>query len=128
MRAIDVVQAYCDAWMAGDVATVASMYHEDLTLEWFGEHRLAGTHVGLQRSIEALLELQAATNRTPTEIVEILDGPSSVVAIVNERWTSANGDHVFEHVRALEFTVHENKLHTCRIFETAQARIDEWLG
>jgi len=100
MRAIDVVQAYCDAWMAGDVATVASMYHEDLTLEWFGEHRLAGTHVGLQRSIEALLELQAATNRTPTEIVEILDGPSSVVAIVNERWTSANGDDVFEPIPA----------------------------
>ncbi len=127
-ESIGVIRSYCDAWIAGDTMAVVAMYHDDLTLEWPGRHRLAGTHSGQQASIKALLDLQAITNRVPTKIVQVLGGPESVIAIVVERWT-APGDpsETLEHTRALEFTVQDNQLHTCRIFETAQREIDDWI-
>lgn len=126
---IDVVRTYCDAWMAGDAMTVLSLYHDELTLDWPGRHRLAGTYVGEQASIEALLELQTATNRKPIDIVQVLDGPDSVVVIVAERWTAPDDpSRVLEHTRALEYTVEGSQLRTCRVFETAQRAIDDWLG
>lgn len=123
-----VVRRYCEAWLAGDVATVLSLYHDDLRLEWFGQHRLAGTHRGQQASLDALLAVQAATDRTPTEIVEILDGSDSVVALVHERWTDpADASKVLNHLRALQFTVRDSMIDSCRVFETEQGAIDAWL-
>ncbi len=125
----DIVQTYCDAWMAADAVAILTCYHDDLTLDWFGTHHLAGTHTGMQASLDALLNLQAATNREPVEVEQILSGPDSVIAVVRERWTSpTDPSQVLEHQRALEFTVADGKLRTCRIYETAQAEIDEWLG
>lgn len=128
-EAVDVVRTYGEAWMAGDVSTVVGLYHDDLTLEWFGDHRLAGTHVGMQASLEALLELQAVTNREPLDVEQLLAGPDSIIMIVKERWTSlTDAARVLEHRRALEFTVADAKLRTCRIYETAQSEIDAWLA
>ena len=128
---VEVVKAYCDAWLAGDVMTVVSLYHEDLTLDWPGQHHLAGTHVGQQASVEALLALQAQTDRTPIEVVDMLVGQDSVAAKVVERWSRPADDgetEVLEHTRILEFTVEDARLRTCRIYESAQPEIDEWLG
>lgn len=127
-RPVDVVRVYCDARSAGDAMTVLGLYHEDLTLEWFGRHRLAGTHVGLDASVAALLELQAVTNRVPLAIVQILEADDRIVAIVDERWTRTDPDAaVLDHTRALEYTVADGLLRTCRVFETAQRDIDEWV-
>jgi len=125
--AVGVVRRYLDAWLAGDVMTVLSLYHEELTLHWPGTYELAGTHAGQQAAIEALLALQEATNREPLEIVDVLDGDHGVAAIVVEQWSRDDPAEVLEHTRVLHFTVHEDKLHSCRVFESAQAEIDAWL-
>jgi len=127
----EVVRAYCDAWMAGDVVAVVDFYHDDLTLHWPGRHRFAGTYSGQQASIEALLVLQGVTNRQPFEIVDVLASDGGAVAVVRERWSNDSGaaePSSIEITRALHFTVLDAKLHTCRIFEFDQPLIDDWLA
>jgi uncharacterized protein len=124
-----VVEAYCDAWMAGDTMAVLSLYHPDLTLIWPGRHHLAGVHEGLNASIEALLALQALTNRRPIEIVEVAEGRDAVVLLVVERWSHPDdAEKVLETRRALEYTVAEDKLRTCRVYESEQGAIDDWIN
>ncbi len=121
-----VVRAYCDAWMAGDVMAVLALYHDDLTLMWPGRHRLAGTYEGMAAALDALLELDAATNRVPVEVVDVLDGEHGAAAIVRERWCRDGAS--IEVLRALHYTVLEGRLRTCRVFECDQPAIDEWLS
>lgn len=129
--AVEVVQAYCDAWLAGDTMTVLSLYHDDLTLEWPGRHRFAGVHVGQKASIEALLGLQSETNRIPIEVVDVMAGSNTVAVSVVERW-SRDGDDgepkVLEHARILEYTVQDQQLRTCRVFESAPYDVEDWLA
>ena len=129
--AVEVVTAYCDAWLAGDAAAVLACYHDDLTLDWPGRHPFAGTHVGLDAALEALLGLQAATNRLPVEVVDVMAGRHGIAVIVIERWSRPRADgepEVLEHARVLEYTVEAGQLRTCRVYESAQRDIDDWLA
>ncbi len=124
-----VVEAYCRAWLAGDVVTVLGFYHDDLVLTWPGDNHLAGQHIGQAASVDALLALQGLTNRVPVEVIDVFEGSQSIIAVVVERWSnSSDPNHTLDLTRALEFTVVDQKLRTCRIFETDQAAIDQWLG
>jgi ketosteroid isomerase-like protein len=131
-NAADVVRSYCDAWMASDTVAVLSHYHADLTLHWPGSHHLAGQHVGQQASLEALMALQAATNRVPSEIVDVMVGRRGVAVNVIEKWTRSHDDGSQDTSmnvsRALVFTVEDGLLRTCHVYESAQPAIDEWLA
>ncbi len=124
-----IVERYCAAWIAGDTLAVVSLYHPDLELQWPGVHRLAGTHHGRDDSINALLALQAVTNRTPVDLVDVLIGSHSVMAVVDERWTDPTPGETNTIVmrRHLDFTVLEGQLRTCRIYESDQAVVDDWI-
>ncbi len=127
--ALSVIKAYCDAWIAGDVLTVIGLYHDDLALTWPGRNHLSGVHDGQTASVEALLKLQELTGRQPIEVVDILQGSHSVIAVIIERWTHpADASRTADLRRALEFTVVDDKLRTCRIYETDQHLVDEWIG
>jgi ketosteroid isomerase-like protein len=120
-----VVRNHCDAWLAGDVAALFDAYHDDVVLEWPGRHRLAGAHRGKDAALAALIALQAATDRTVLRVDDVTVGERSVVALVTERWT---GDGVtLELDRALEYTVADGLILTCRIYESDQAAVDESL-
>lgn len=125
--ATTVVRQYCDAWVAGDAMAVLGFYHSDMTLEWPGRHRLAGVHRGLDASLEALLDLQAATNRVPHEIVGVVAVHETVLVVVVERWSSSDGARSIDLKRILEFTISDGKLRMCRIFESDQPAVDEWI-
>ena len=128
---IDVVRAYCDAWLAGDRMAILGHYHPDITLLWAGKHRLAGTHCGLPAALDALMALQAVTNRVPIDVVDVLGSPAGAMAIVRERWTKGSADSLSDSImltRALSFTVVDEKLRTCQIFEFDQNAIDAWLS
>lgn len=128
-EATAVVRAYCDAWLAGDTATVLSLYHDDLTLVWPGRHRFAGVHEGQAAAIEALLGLQAATNRRPVEVLDLMTGHAAVMVTVIERWTRDEDESTsIEITRGLEYTVVDGKLRTCRLYETDQPAVEEWLA
>jgi ketosteroid isomerase-like protein len=120
-----VVRSYCDAWLAGDVAALFDAYHDDVVLEWPGRHRLAGEHRGKDAALTALITLQASTDRTVLRVHDVAVGERSVVALVAERWTR-NGV-TLELDRALEYTVADGLILSCRIYESDQAAVDEWL-
>lgn len=127
-----IVRRYCDAWQSGDVAALLDAYHDDVVLEWPGRHHLAGTHRGKAAALHALGSLQAATNRTLMQVRDVLVGESSVIATVTELWTRepTDGDPVSGSLhldRALEYTVADGRILTCRIYETNQPAVDEWL-
>lgn len=128
--AATVIRAYCDAWLAGDTMAVLGLYHEDLTLYWPGKHQFAGVHKGQAAAIDALLGLQAVTNRTPLKVLDMLTGQSTIMIKVLEGWSLGEGgdERSIELVRVLEYTVEEGQLHTCRIYESDQPAIDAWLG
>lgn len=130
MARADVVRRYCDAWLAGVTMGVLSLYHEDLTLIWPGNHPFAGRHVGQQAAIDALLAVQARTNRVPVEVVDVFAGASGAAAAVVERWTrdTDDGPEVLEHRRLLQYTVVDQRLHTCELFETVPDEVDAWLS
>lgn len=124
-----IVEAYCDAWMAGDVLAVLGFYHDDLELTWPGRNHLAGVHQGQAASVEALLKLQELTGRQPLEVLDIAQGEKLVIATVIERWTDpANDARSVDLRRVLEFTVTDGQLRTCRVYESDQHIIDEWIG
>lgn len=127
--AVEVVQTYCRAWLGGETLAVFELYHDDLTLIWPGNHYLAGTHSGQHSAVEALLNLQAVTNRVPVSILDIMKGESCVMIKVLEQWRSGEGaaERSIEVVRVLEYTVVDSKLHTCRVYESDQPAIDAWL-
>ncbi len=125
-EAASIVRSYCDAWLGGDTIKILSLYHDDLTLYWSGRHHLAGTHIGQGESINALLALQALTNRKPLRVVDIFTGTDSVIALVVEQWS--RDTETIELTRALDFTVANGKLRTCRIYESNQPAIDDWLS
>ncbi len=124
-----IVAAYCDAWMAGDVLAVLGFYHGDLALTWPGRNQLAGVHEGQAAAVDALLRLQELTNRQPLELVDIHQGQDSVMVVVVERWTDpGNPSRSVDLRRALEFTIEDDKLRTCQVYETDQHVVDEWIG
>lgn len=121
-----VIRRYCDAWLAGDVAALFDAYHDDVVLEWSGRHHLAGTHRGKDAALHALVTLQAATDRKVVQVRDLTVGDRSVVALVTERWTRDGS--ALDLDRALEYTVADGRILTCRIYETVQDAIDAWLG
>lgn len=131
LDAAAVVRSYCDAWMRGDAMAVLEHYHRDLTLVWPGRHRFAGVHDGQAAAIDALLALQTITNRTPTEIVDVLVGEHCVAVVADERWTVDPDDATAESIevrRALDYTIVDGKLRTCRVYEADQPIIDDWIA
>lgn len=133
VAATAVVRSYCDAWLDGDTMGVLALYHQDLTLYWPGQHRFAGVHEGQEAAIVALLGLQAVTNRVPVRILDVLCGESSIMIKVLERWSSGetgadqDAERSIELVRVLEYTVQDDQLRTCRVYESDQPAIDVWL-
>ncbi len=121
-----VVHDYCDAWLAGDVGALFDAYHDDVVLEWAGTHHLAGTHRGKDAALTALITLQAATDRKVVRVNDVTVGERSVVALVTEQWT--RDGVTLELDRALEYTVADRLILTCRIYESDQAAVDEWLS
>ncbi|MEM7091938.1 MAG: nuclear transport factor 2 family protein [Actinomycetota bacterium] len=121
-----IVQAYCDAWLAGDLASVLDSYHADLTLEWPGDHGLAGRYEGLDASLNALARLAEVTRREPTVLRAVCAGDETVVAVVQERWSDDESAILIE--RALEFEVRDDHIARCRIFEHHQPDVDRWIA
>jgi uncharacterized protein len=123
---LDVVERYCAAWRAGDRAALAGLYHEDFTLHYFGRNPLAGTHVGKVAALRTLQEVARRTNRRLLEIVDCTAGPHRAVVIAREAF-ERDGERV-ELERVLVYTIKDNLLHHCWVYDGDQALVDRFLA
>ena len=121
-----VVRAYTDAWLAGDLATVVELYHEDLVLHYGGSHSLTGDHVGKDAALTALLTVQARTDRVPVAVLDVMASADHATAWVTERWT-VDGE-ARELTRVLVYRVADGKLAECWLYDTDTALVDRALA
>ena len=124
--AATVVRAYTDAWLAGDLASVVELYHDDLVLHYGGAHSLSGDHVGKDAALTALLTVQARTDRVPLAVLDVMTGAEFATAWVRERWTIDGADH--ELTRVLVYRVRDDRLAECWLYDNDSALVDRALA
>ena len=121
-----VVRAYTDAWLAGDLATVLDLYHDELVLHYGGSNPLTGDHYGKDAALTALLTVQEKTQRVPVEVVDVLASDDHAAAWVRERWI-VDGEPT-ELMRLLVYRVADAKLAECWLLDHDQALVDRVLS
>ena len=118
-----VVRRYCDAWQRGDVAAIVACYHDDLVLHWFGASPLAGEHRGKAAAVQALARVQTLTNRRLVAIRDVLASDDHAVVLTRERME--RDGRVLECDRVLVFTIRDDRLAECWLYDEDQRAVDE---
>src|SRR5262245_43116495 len=119
-----VIERYADAWQRRDPAALA-LYHPQFTVHWFGHNPLSGTHTGAQQVRDALAELTRRTNRSLVKIVATLAGPERGAIIARESF--GIGDARVEMDRVLIFTVAEDRLRECWVYDADPQLLDRYI-
>ncbi|CAN5178625.1 hypothetical protein BH11PSE11_BH11PSE11_18910 [soil metagenome] len=123
---LNVVRRYATAWTAGNRAAIGACYHPEFTLHYFGSNPLSGDHVGLKASVATLIEFGRRTNRRLISVVDAFAGPERAVLIARERFTRGELDAELE--RLFVYTIKEERLHHCWIYDSDQALVDRFLA
>lgn len=122
---LEVVERYCAAWRAGDRAALAALYHDEFTLHYFGRNPLAGDHVGKAAALRTLGEVGRRTNRKLLGIVDCMAGAQRAVVIAREAF-ERDGQRA-ELERILVYTIKDDRLHHCWVYDGDQALVDQFL-
>jgi ketosteroid isomerase-like protein len=120
-----VVERYADAWRAGDLTALRACYHPDFTLHYFGDHPLAGDHVGLAAALSTLAEVSRRTRRKLVRIVDVTAGPERAVVIAREAFE--RDGVVTELDRVLVYRIEADLLAECWVYDGDQALVDGFL-
>lgn len=119
-----VVRAYCDAWQKGDAAAIFALYHDDITLHYFGRSPLAGDHVGKPAAVSVLAKVQQMTNRKLLAIRGTMAGDDYASVISDERWE--RDGRTMDLTRVLLYKIRDGKLFECWIYDEDQRAVDEF--
>jgi uncharacterized protein len=120
-----VIERYADAWQRRDPAALA-LYHPKFTVHWFGHNPLSGTHVGAEQVRRALAELTRRTHRQLVRIVATLAGPERGAIIARESF--GLDDARIETDRVLVFTVEDDRLRECWVYDADPALLDRYFA
>ena len=120
-----LIERYADAWQRRDAAAFA-LYHPQFTIHWFGHNPLSGTHVGAEQVRRALAELARRTNRSLVKIVATLAGPERGAIIARESF--GTGDARIEMDRVLVFTVADDRLRECWVYDADPTLLDRFFA
>jgi ketosteroid isomerase-like protein len=120
-----VAERYARAWRDGDLAALRACYHPDLTLHYFGDHPLAGDHVGLAAALATLAEVSRRTRRKLVRIVDVMAGPERAVVIAREAFE--RDGVVTELDRVLVYRIEDDLLAECWVYDGDQAVVDGFL-
>lgn len=120
-----VIERYADAWQRRDPAAFA-LYHPQFTVHWFGRNPLSGTHTGTEQVVRALTELTRRTHRELVRIVATLAGPERGAIIARESF--GTGAARVELDRVLVFTVAEDRLRECWVYDADPDLIDRYVN
>lgn len=125
-RTRTAIETYARAWEKGDVPTLLNCYHADFTLNYFGRNALAGRHRGKAASVRVLGEMRQRTDRKLMAISSLLVGGDRAAMITRES-LSTKGQSV-EVERLYIYTVAEDQLLECWVYDQDQRQLDELIG
>jgi uncharacterized protein len=121
-----VMRRYADAWAANDGKTIIDCYHDDIVFYYFGRNPLAGTHRGKAACLAVLKQVRERTNRRLLEILDVSAGERFGFVVARERFEREG--RVTEMVRALKYTVREDKIAECWVYDQDQDLIDTYFS
>jgi ketosteroid isomerase-like protein len=119
-----VVTAYARAWQDGDAATIVALYHDDITLHYFGQSPLAGDHVGKPAALAVLAKVQELTNRKLVKVHDVLAGPGHGAILAHENWSKDGRE--LDVRRVLVYHIRDGKLSECWLYDDDQRAVDEF--
>lgn len=121
-----VAGRYAAAWLAGDRAALAGCYHDDFTLHYFGNNPFTGDHIGKAAALTTLGKFSQRTGRKLLGIVDVMAGPERATVIARESF-ERNGRKA-ELERVLVYTIKDDKLHECWVYDGDRALVDSFLA
>lgn len=124
MTTLDTLQRYANAWEAADLTSVLDAYAEDVVFHYFGDTDLAGDHIGKSSAIDAMAKASARSQRTLTEIVDVLAGESRGAIVVMERFE--RGGESVELQRVLLYRVVDDLIAECWLYDGDQDLVDRF--
>ena len=122
----DIVRAYTEAWLAGDLGRVLDLYHPELVLHYGGSNPFSGEHRGKDAAIETLLAVQVRTQRVPLWVIDVMESPDHAAAWVRERWV-VDGEEI-ELDRLLVYRIADGMLAECWLYDQDQSLVDRVLS
>ncbi len=125
-RVRQVVTRYAAAWVAGDSPSVRDCYHERFTLYYGGSNPLSGVHRGKAACLVVLEEFRKRTRRKLIGVDHIMAGPQRGSVMVREQFS--DGGKTTDVQRLLVYSILEDRLHECWVYDQDQALIDQLLS
>jgi ketosteroid isomerase-like protein len=120
------VSRYAAAWLAGDLKTILTSYHDDFTLHYFGRNPLSGVHQGKPAALAVLAEVTRRANRKLVGIVDIMAGPERGAILVREIFQRNGKTEEME--RLLVYSVRDGLLRECWVYDQDQPLVDWFLA
>jgi uncharacterized protein len=119
-----VMRRYADAWVANDGKAIIDCYHDDVAFYYFGRNPLAGTHRGKPACLAVLKQVRERTNRRLLEILDVSAGGRFGFVVARERFDREG--RVADVVRVLKYTVRDDKIAECWVYDQDQDLIDSY--
>ena len=120
------VSGYAAAWLAGDRQAMLASYHDEFTLHYFGANPLTGVHRGKPAALAILAEVTRRTHRKLSGIVDVMVGPERGALLVREIFQRDGKTAEVE--RLLVYSVRDELLWQCWVYDQDQALVDAFLG
>ena len=118
------LQAFAEAWKAGDIARVIDTYSNDFVLHYFGETDLAGTYEGKAASVGAMMAVSGRAKRTLIDIVDVLAGAEMGAVVVRERLSKGTDESDVQ--RVILYRVADNKIIESWLHDQDQRLVDRF--
>jgi uncharacterized protein len=121
-----VMRRYADAWAANDGKAIVDCYHDDIVFYYFGRNPLAGTHRGKAACLAVLKQVREKTQRRLLHVLDVSAGDAFGFVVARERFE--RDSRIDEVVRVLRYTVRDNKIAECWVYDQDQELIDSYLS
>lgn len=121
-----VIARYAAAWAAGDFTALRDCYHEQFTLYYNGNNPLSGVHKGKAAALAILAEVTRRTSRKLIAVDHVMAGPERGAVVVREQFS--HDGKTTDVQRLLVYSILDDQLHECWVYDQDQALIDRLLS
>jgi ketosteroid isomerase-like protein len=126
-----LIEEYVAAWAKGDLETGESYYSDDFVAYQAGHGPLAGEYHGRrdlhERWVEPVLRLTCGRWTVEADPEIILSGDEGIVIVVHETM-EREGRGRIETKKLVVYTIQDDKITTCRMYDGDQGAIDDFLS